>query len=226
MDVPAEVIEACKQGRPEGFEQLIRLTERDVYSLALRLTGNPDDAADVTQDTYIRLLKSIRTFRGEAKFSTWLYRVTSSVAITSLRKRSRRRNEVPLEGVEWQDWPAGPVGEPGAELDRRLLADRLDSALQTLPDGYRSVVVMRDVYGLGLEEVGEALGITAGAAKVRLFRARQKLKELLFDEAPVTGGRPQRGTGDHPEVVPKGRKASPANEEPAERERSGHGGVS
>ncbi|HLI57839.1 MAG TPA: RNA polymerase sigma factor [Actinomycetota bacterium] len=203
MDVPSEVIEACKQGRPEGFEQLIRLTERDVYSLALRLTGNPDDAADVTQETYIRLLRSIRSFRGEAKFSTWLYRVTSSVAITTLRKRSRRRKEVPLEGVEWQDWPAGPVGEPAAELDRRLLADRLDSALATLPDGYRSVVVMRDVYGLGLEEVGEALGISAGAAKVRLFRARQKLKELLFDEAPVSGKSPKR-----PPAAPEGQPAN------------------
>jgi RNA polymerase sigma-70 factor (ECF subfamily) len=186
VDVPSEVIEACKQGRSEGFEELIRLTERDVYSLALRLTGNPEDAADVTQETYLRLLRSIRSFRGEAKFSTWLYRVTSSVAITHLRKRARRRNEIPLEDEEWREWPAGPGGEPGAELDRRLLADRLDAALQTLPEGYRSVVVMRDVYGLGLDEVGEALGITAGAAKVRLFRARQKLKDLLFEDAPAT----------------------------------------
>lgn len=192
MDVPSEVIEACQQGRPEAFEELVRLTQRDVYALALRLTGNPDDAADVTQETYIRLLRSIRSFRGEAKFSTWLYRVTSSVAITSLRKRARRRNEVPLEDEGWQEWPAGPAGEPGAELDRRLLADRLDSALLSLPDGYRSVVVMRDVYGLPLEEVGELLGITPGAAKVRLFRARGKLKELLFDEAPADQGRRRR----------------------------------
>jgi RNA polymerase sigma-70 factor (ECF subfamily) len=188
VDVPSEVIEACKQGRPEAFEELIRLTERDVYSLALRLTGNPDDAADVTQETYLRLLRSIKSFRGEAKFSTWLYRVTSSVALTSLRKRARRRGEVSLDAEQWQEWPAPPGGEPAAELDRRLLAGRLDAALQSLPEGYRSVVVMRDVYGLPLEEVGGALGISSGAAKVRLFRARQKLKELLYDEAPLTEG--------------------------------------
>src|SRR5438876_4570558 len=144
VDVPTEVIEGCQQGRPEAFEELIRLSQRDVYSLALRLTGNPDDAAEVAQETYIRLLRSICSFRGEAKFSTWLYRVTSSVAITSLRKRARRRNEVPLENEDWQDWHAPASSEPGAELDRRELARRLDQALRRLPDGYRTVVVLRD----------------------------------------------------------------------------------
>ena len=187
MDVPTEVIEGCQQGRPEAFEELIRLSQREVYSLALRLTGNPDDAAEVAQETYLRLLRSIKSFRGEAKFSTWLYRVTSSVAITSLRKRARRRHEVPLgdeEWQDWQDWQAPASGDPGAELDRRQLAERLDSALLTLPAGYRAVVVMRDVYGFSLEEVGNQLGISEGAAKVRLHRARQKLKEMLVDEAP------------------------------------------
>src|SRR5256886_3836073 len=184
VDVPTEVIEGCQQGRPEAFEELIRLSQRDVYSLALRLTGNPDDAAEVAQETYLRLLRSIKSFRGEAKFSTWLYRVTSSVAITSLRKRARRRHEVPLGNEEWQDWQAPASGDPGAELDRRQLAERLDSALLTLPAGYRAVVVMRDVYGFSLEEVGNQLGISEGAAKVRLHRARQKLKGMLVDEAP------------------------------------------
>ncbi|HEU5001200.1 MAG TPA: sigma-70 family RNA polymerase sigma factor [Actinomycetota bacterium] len=182
MDVPTEVIEACQQGRSEAFEELVRLTQRDVYTLALRLTGNPDDAADVTQEVYIRLLRSIRTFRGEAKFSTWLYRVTSSVAITALRKRARRRHEVSLDEQRWEDWKGSASEEPGPELDRRELAQHLEAALATLPEGYRSVVVLRDVYGMSLAEVGEQVGISEGAAKVRLFRARQKLMELLKDE--------------------------------------------
>jgi RNA polymerase sigma-70 factor (ECF subfamily) len=194
VDVPTEVIEACKQGRPEAFEELVRLTQRDVYSLALRLTGNPDDAADVTQETYIRLMRSIRSFRGESKFSTWLYRVTSSVAITSLRKRARRRREVPLAEEDWQDWHAPVSSEPGAELDRRQLAERLEGALRTLPAGYRQVVVLRDVYGLALEEVGSTLGISEGAAKVRLHRARNKLKEMLFEDRPAG----HLGTGPEP----------------------------
>ena len=90
MDVPSEVIEECKQGRPDAFEELIRLTQRDVYSLALRLTGNPDDAAEVTQETYIRLLRSIRSFRGEAKFSTWLYRIAMNVCKNKLDSQPYR----------------------------------------------------------------------------------------------------------------------------------------
>jgi len=119
--------------------------------------------------------------------------VTSSVAITSLRKRARRRHEVPLGNEEWQDWPAPASGDPGAELDRRQLAERLDSALLTLPAGYRAVVVMRDVYGFSLEEVGNQLGISEGAAKVRLHRARQKLKEMLVDEAPPSSRATEKG---------------------------------
>ncbi|MEO7802941.1 MAG: sigma-70 family RNA polymerase sigma factor, partial [Actinomycetota bacterium] len=78
MDVPQSVIEACKRAEPGAFEELIACTHKDVYSLALRLVGNPDDAADVTQETYIKLLRTIKQFRGDSKFSTWLYRVTSN----------------------------------------------------------------------------------------------------------------------------------------------------
>jgi RNA polymerase sigma-70 factor (ECF subfamily) len=143
----------------------------------LRITGNPDDAAEVTQETYIRLLKAIRSFRGEAKFSTWLYQVTSSVAITALRKRARRRHEVPLETPELEEMPGSDDPVLGAE--RRELHEQLEAAIRSLPDGYRAVVVMKDVYGLSLEEAGRQLGISEGAAKVRLFRARQRLRSML-----------------------------------------------
>ena len=223
MDVPSEVIEECKQGRAGAFEELIRLTQRDVYSLALRLTGNPDDAAEVTQETYIRLLRSIRSFRGEAKFSTWLYRVTSSVAITSLRRRARRRNEVPLESEEWQDWHAPASSEPGAELDRRELAGRLDEALRSLPDGYRAVVVLRDVYGLPLDEVGTQLGISEGAAKVRLHRARQRLKEMLYEDSPAESRRngPPDGEAAGRRRKKQASQAEPGGSQRARKEDSG-----
>jgi RNA polymerase sigma-70 factor (ECF subfamily) len=80
LEVPSEVIEGCKAGDQESFKELIRLTHRAVYSLALRMVGDPEDAADVSQETYLKLIRAIKQFRGEAKFSTWLYRVTSSAA--------------------------------------------------------------------------------------------------------------------------------------------------
>lgn len=185
MDVPQRVIDACKRGEPEGFEELIRLTNKDVYSLALRLTGNPDDAAEVSQETYMKLLRVIRSFRGDSKFSTWLYRVTSNVAISMMRKRSRQRYEVPLDSDSWAELPAPESADPEVETHRRLLRERLDGALMALPHGYRAVVVMKDVYGFSLAEIGKQLGITEGAAKVRLFRARQRLKDVLYEDGPA-----------------------------------------
>lgn len=189
MDVPAHVIDACKRGDPLGFEELIQLTHKDVYSLALRLTGNPDDAAEVSQETYMKLLRVIRSFRGDSKFSTWLYRVTSNVAISMLRKRSRHDRNVSLDADKWSDIPAPESADPELRVEGRLLRDRLDSALMSLPEGYRAVVVMKDIYGLSLAEAGKQLGITEGAAKVRLFRARQRLKEVLYEDGPANYGR-------------------------------------
>lgn len=185
MEVPDAVVEACKRGEPLAFEELIRLTHAEVYSLALRLAGNPDDAAEISQETYMKLLRTIKQFRGDSKFSTWLYRVTSSVAISSLRKRSRQRLDVPLEEEDWRALPAGESSDPALDLERRMLRDKLDRAIQELPAGYRTVVVMKDIYGFSLNEIGKELGISEGAAKVRLFRARQRLKETLYEDGPA-----------------------------------------
>lgn len=185
MDVPQSVIEACQRGEPEAFEELVRLTHRDVYALALRLVGSPDDAAEVSQETYLKLLRMIRSFRGESKFSTWLYRVTANVAITMLRKRARHRYDVPLESVDWLDLPAPAGSDPAVQVEGRQLGERLERAIGSLPPGYRTVVVMKDVYGFSLQEVGKELGISEGAAKVRLFRARQRLKDMLYQDGPA-----------------------------------------
>jgi RNA polymerase sigma-70 factor (ECF subfamily) len=182
VDVPSELVEACQRGDAAAFEELVKLTHRDVYTLALRIVGNPEDAADVSQETYIKLMRAIGSFRGDAKFSTWLYRVTSSVAISHLRKQARRRADLSLDAEGVGELQA--LTDTGAEAERHELKVHLEEALQTLPFGYRAVVVMKDIYGFSLDEVGRQLGITEGAAKVRLFRARQRLKERLFDQVP------------------------------------------
>ena len=179
MTVPESVVQACKRGDPRAFEELVRLTHRDVYSLALRLTGNVEDAADVAQETYMKMVRSIGSFRGEAKFSTWLYRVTANAAITSLRRGAPHRLDESLEPEDWERLPAPDAADPAVHLERRELRDRLDAALGALPPSYRTVVVMKDVYGLSLQEIGKHLDISEGAAKVRLFRARQRLREML-----------------------------------------------
>lgn len=161
----------------------MRLTHKEVFSLALRLAGNEQDAADIAQETYVKLLRAIRQFRGESKFSTWLYKVTSSVALTRLRKRARDAN-VLLEREQWHAFPAPASAGPERKAETRLLHERIDEALGELPEGYRAVVVMKDIYGFPLEYIGRELGISEGAAKVRLFRARQRLRQKLGDIAP------------------------------------------
>lgn len=182
MDVDQDTIEACRRGDPQAFETLVRQTHREVYSLAYRLTGNPEDAADVSQEVYYKLLRVIRSFRGDSKFSTWLYRVTSNVAISYLRKRARRGPEVPLSEDSWGELPSRGAN-PDEEAERAELRGLLDDALRRLPVGYRAVVVLKDVYGFRLAEIGSQLGITEGAAKVRLFRARRRLKDMLSGSA-------------------------------------------
>lgn len=185
LEVPAEVIEACKRDDQAAFEELIRLTHASVYSLSLRIVGNPEDAAEVAQETYIKLLRVIKQFRGDSKFSTWLYRVTSNVAITFLRKKNRRRSEVSMEPEDWDMLPAAASSDPVASAEQRSLRERLDGAIATLPQDYRAVVVMKDVYGLRFDEIAGQLRITEGTARVRLFRARRRLKNLLADEWPA-----------------------------------------
>ncbi|CAN5765184.1 sigma-70 family RNA polymerase sigma factor [soil metagenome] len=182
MDVPDSVIKACQEGDQAAFEELIRLTHASVYSLSLRIVGNPEDAAEVTQDVFIKLLRVIKQFRGDAKFSTWLFRVTSNVAITLLRRRSRRNVEVRMEPEDWSLLPAVESSDPAVAAEQHSLRARLDAAIASLPEDYRTIVVMKDIYGLGFDEIAEQLKIQEGTARVRLFRARQKLRVLLHDE--------------------------------------------
>lgn len=177
MEIPRELIESCKRGDPDAFETLVRETHGAVFSLVFRIVGNVEDAADVTQDVYVRVWRGLRSFRGDAQFGSWLYRVAANAALTHL-KRSRKQ----ADPVDPADLPeaAGP--------DRVQQADdaaALEQALQVLSPEQRAVVVMKDVYGMTCEEIGREVGSTEGAVKVRLFRARQRLADHLASTGVV-----------------------------------------
>ena len=163
MEVDRELVEAAQAGDRWALEELVRRTHRSVYTCALRLVGNPDDAADVTQDVYLRVVRKLGGFRHEASFSTWLNRVTTNVAMSTANRRVRRF------AVEGAAVPAEAV----------VLARRLERLVGDLPEGQRQVLVLRDIYGQSTEEVANAMGLTPGAVKVRLFRARERLKAEL-----------------------------------------------
>lgn len=183
MDVPEGVIEACKKGDADAFERLVQLTHKDVYSLAYRMMGNPEDAAEASQDTYLKLLRAIKTFRGDSKFSTWLYRVTSNVCLTTLRKRARRGQEASLDSEDWMEIATEEAG-PDEQAERAWDKRRVEGGLRQLPENYRVVIVMKDIYGMAMKEMASQLKITESAVKVRLFRARRRLKDILTESSP------------------------------------------
>jgi RNA polymerase sigma-70 factor (ECF subfamily) len=182
----ADLVAAAKDGDREAFDQLVKATYQDAYTLAYRLTGNEEDARDVVQDAYLRAYRSIRRFRGDAAFSTWMYRITANCASTHLAKRTKARHEELPDDAQVVD--ERPEIDPAQRTDGEFERRRIAEALQALPPDMRAVVVLRDVYDLPHEAIAAELGITEGAAKVRLHRARRKLRERLFPLRGEPGG--------------------------------------
>ena len=173
-----QLVEAARQGDHEAFEELVRATYMDTYTLAFRLTGDPEDARDVVQETYLRAFRGLKRFRGDAQFTTWLYRITANCASSAIGRRARHRHDVLDDDDEVID--LSTRADPAEHADRVALRDRLTVALGELPPRLRTVVVLRDVYDLSHEAIAAELGISESAAKVRLHRARRKLRERLL----------------------------------------------
>jgi RNA polymerase sigma-70 factor (ECF subfamily) len=174
----ADLVTAAKDGDREAFDELVRVTYAETYTLALRLTGDEEDARDVVQEAYLRAFRGLKRFRGDAQFSTWMYRITANCAATQLGRRSKHRHVELDESVSVAD--LDPQIDPAARADANELRERLSEALEHLPPRLRAVVVLRDIYDLPHEAIAAELGISESAAKVRLHRARKKLREHVF----------------------------------------------
>jgi RNA polymerase sigma-70 factor (ECF subfamily) len=174
----ADLVAAAREGDRAAFEELVRATQADTYTLALRLTGNTEDARDVVQETYLRAFRGLERFRGDAQFTTWLYRITANCATNQLGKRSKHRHELLDEESPVAD--ERRENDPVDRTDLSLLRADLAEALRTLPPKLRAVVVLRDIYDLPHESIAAELGISETAAKVRLHRARKQLREQVL----------------------------------------------
>jgi RNA polymerase sigma-70 factor, ECF subfamily len=180
MDEVEALVAVAREGDRESFDELVRRTYVDTYTLAVRLTANEEDARDVVQEAYLRAWKGIGRFRGDSQFSTWLYRITANAAYTLVQKRRRRRTE-PLETAD-EPIELAPESQPEAAAEAAVVMEQLSDAVAQLPPKLRSIVVLKDVYGLSHEAIAEELGISVAAAKVRLHRGRKKLRDTLFEE--------------------------------------------
>lgn len=171
--VDAELLAACRRGDPEAFEELVIRTQRQVFTLAHRVVGDRAEAEDVAQEAYLRVFRSLGGFREDARFETWLYRVVTNAALTHLKRRGRFGDLL----RDPEEDPA-PVVEDRAS-DEVVRQDEVQRALEALSPGMRTTVVLKDVYGLSCKEIGQEMGLSEGAVKVRLHRARKRLKELI-----------------------------------------------
>lgn len=180
-----ELVSRAKQGDQDAFSQLVEVNQNKIYTLALRMTGSPEDGADLAQEAFLRAWRSLPSFQGESNFSTWLYRLTSNLCIDFLRREKRRRAvtaAVPLDGEE--DSPPTQVPDhrftPESEWERKELRAALDRGLSKLSDGHRQVLVLRELEGLSYAEIAGRLELEEGTVKSRIARARMSLRNILL----------------------------------------------
>lgn len=189
-------------GEAEAFEPLVKAHEKGVYNLALRMLGNEPDALDASQEAFFRAYRALSSFRGDSKFSVWLYRLTNNVCLDVLRKEGRLR-QTPLSDEDAEELPLPDERfDPAAVLERKELQRAVWENLAKLSPGFRQILTLRDINGLSYDEIAQITGLEQGTVKSRIFRARKKLAALLlrdgnfFGRAPSNKRSEKGGEGD------------------------------
>ena len=184
----AELVNRAKTGELDAFETLTTRYEQRVFSLAMRMLRQEQDAEDVTQQTFLSALENLGGFRGEASFATWLFRIATHAALKVIRKQKGLKMvslEAATEGTDQVDSIPHPDfiadwrQSPEQLVQKNEVQRLLDEALARLDEKHRLVFLLRDVEGFSVKETAEALGLSEANTKVRLFRARLQLREEL-----------------------------------------------
>lgn len=179
-----ELIQAARSGDQKAFAALVEANQAMVYSLAYRMTGNSEDAADLTQEAFLNAWRGLARFQGQASFSTWLYRLTSNACIDFLRREKRRSTlSLTLEADEEESRQTEVSDErwsPEALLDRQESLQAVRRALGQLSDEHREVLLLRELEGLSYREIAQALDLEEGTVKSRIARARLALRDFLL----------------------------------------------
>lgn len=175
-------ITALQQGDENAFRRLVETTQDMVYNTVLSLVQQPADAEEITQDVYVQVYRSISTFRGEADIRTWLYRIATAKALDHLRRTKARKRKwwsSMLRYSEVDDAPAGLFYHPGVAMEQKEKAAQLFAMIQRLPEKQRVAFTLQQAEGLRTEAIAEIMRLSTGAVEALLFRARQKLREMI-----------------------------------------------
>lgn len=176
------LIKKAQSGDCDAFEKLVYEHEKLVYNLALRLLGNEQDAQDAFQEAFIKAWTGLSSFRGESKFSVWLYRLASNVCMDMLRHRKNETLSLTVTDSSGEECildVSDPTPGPHELLENRESMEQLSKAIKALPEDHRKILMLREEAGLSYEEIASLLGLDLGTVKSRIFRARKKLCVLM-----------------------------------------------
>jgi len=185
-----ELVSRAQQGDESAFAQLVEQNQGRIYNLTLRMTGNPEDAADLTQEAFLSAWRALPDFQGNSSFATWLYRLASNASIDFIRREKRRREAAPVIPLEL----SGSDGDenrtlelpdyrysPEVSMERQELRSAIEQGLAALSEQHRTVLVLREIEGLSYAEIAAALQVEEGTVKSRISRARIELRKLLME---------------------------------------------
>lgn len=186
----ARYVRLASAGDEGAFEALVLANQKMIYNTALKITGSPDDALDISQDTFLKAYQNLKSFRGESRFSAWLYRLCYNASMDFLKK-NRRPNEVSMtaeDGGDIQYNVPDPDASPEEQAERNELRKAVRDAVNMLPDDKREIIVMREFSGMSYADIAAALGIEEGTVKSRLNRAKISLAEILRESGTFPRG--------------------------------------
>lgn len=188
-----ELVTRAKSGEADAFAQLVEQNQNRIYSLALRMVGNPEDAADLAQEAFLSAWRGLEKFQGEAAFSTWLYRLTSNVCIDFLRREKRKKAAGTVfylddteEGatLDLPDYDA----DPHRQLEQDEVRESIARGMAELSPEHRKVLSLREISGLSYAEIADILGLEEGTVKSRIARARLALRKKLLEYGNFSPG--------------------------------------
>jgi len=181
-----ELVEKAKAGDTKAFEELMRRTQDKIYNLGIKFFGNKDDAADLLQETYIKVYESLPSFEGRSSFSTWLYRIATNFALMKLRKEKIKKVSIEelkeltdgtKNSIDFYDWSENPY----LHYKNEELKEILNEAINSLPPKYKTIFILHDIEGLSIQEVAKILSLSVPTIKTRIHRSRLYLREKLSE---------------------------------------------
>jgi RNA polymerase sigma-70 factor (ECF subfamily) len=182
------LVEKSAEGDIDAFETLIQSHQKKVYNIALRMTKNPEDAQELSQDAFVRAFIAIKKFRGDSSFATWLYRITMNVCTDFLRKRNKA-SVISIEQSVYESQQTMQLAdnEPGPDeiSEKNQLKKLVKEAMDLLPPEHRQVLILRDLLDMTYKDIANTLSINEGTIKSRINRARENLKKVITSRSEL-----------------------------------------